>query len=530
VLVRDVAYGQIPRAARAERHERAAAWIDALGRPDDHAEMLAHHYLEALALRRAAGQQPGAALVERARAAARDAGDRALALASYGAARHFYEAALELWPRDAEDRADLLLSYARSRVDDVELEDAVLTGAAEGFLRAGRVEDAAEAEARLGGVWLSRGDGSRARGHFERARELVAERGPSAAKAYVLHELARALMMSDDNERAAAVGAESLRLADELGLDAARSRNLNTIGIAKVRMGDRGGLDDLGRAIEIGSAAGSHEGVSAMANLHSVLSLLGELERAGELQNRVLNEARRLGLTAYVRWQEAELVVRDYLSGGWTEAVEKASAFLAFSAAGSQHYMDAVCLLVRGAIRLARGETADALADARRGAELARPIQDPQSLNPALAVLGRAELDAGNVETATSVADELRESWEGRGLTELFEVVDAAWLFAALGRRGELEAALRQSRLQTPWHEAARRIAAGDAAGAADIYAGIGSVPDEAYARLRAAEAFVGADDRASGDAQLRLARPVFAQLGATAWTVEAEALLAASA
>jgi class 3 adenylate cyclase len=53
VLVRDVAYGQIPRAARAERHERAAGWMDALGRPEEHAEMLAHHYLEALSLRRA---------------------------------------------------------------------------------------------------------------------------------------------------------------------------------------------------------------------------------------------------------------------------------------------------------------------------------------------------------------------------------------------------------------------------------------------------------------------------------------------
>ena len=50
VLVRDVAYGQIPRAARVDAHARAAAWIESLGRADDHAEMLAHHYLQALAL------------------------------------------------------------------------------------------------------------------------------------------------------------------------------------------------------------------------------------------------------------------------------------------------------------------------------------------------------------------------------------------------------------------------------------------------------------------------------------------------
>ena len=55
-LVRDVAYGQIPRGRRAEQHRMAAGWIATLGRTEDHAEMLAHHYLNALELGRAAGQ------------------------------------------------------------------------------------------------------------------------------------------------------------------------------------------------------------------------------------------------------------------------------------------------------------------------------------------------------------------------------------------------------------------------------------------------------------------------------------------
>ena len=51
-LVRDVAYGQIPRADRAAKHARAADWIEGLGRPQDHAELLAGHYLAALELDR----------------------------------------------------------------------------------------------------------------------------------------------------------------------------------------------------------------------------------------------------------------------------------------------------------------------------------------------------------------------------------------------------------------------------------------------------------------------------------------------
>src|SRR5206468_3220471 len=50
LLIQDIAYSQIPRAARLHKHQRAAAWIESLGRRDDQAEMLAHHYLQALEL------------------------------------------------------------------------------------------------------------------------------------------------------------------------------------------------------------------------------------------------------------------------------------------------------------------------------------------------------------------------------------------------------------------------------------------------------------------------------------------------
>ena len=93
LLIRDVAYGQIPRAARSQKHQRAAAWIESLGRPEDQAEMLAHHYLQALELAEAAGLD-AAALNEPARNALRDAGDRAAALYASDAAERFYDAAL----------------------------------------------------------------------------------------------------------------------------------------------------------------------------------------------------------------------------------------------------------------------------------------------------------------------------------------------------------------------------------------------------------------------------------------------------
>ena len=76
-LVRDVAYGQIPRGQRADKHRLAAEWIDSLSseRSEDRAEMLAHHYRQALELARAAGVDARAS--PRARAAGPHRGDGA---------------------------------------------------------------------------------------------------------------------------------------------------------------------------------------------------------------------------------------------------------------------------------------------------------------------------------------------------------------------------------------------------------------------------------------------------------------------
>jgi hypothetical protein len=51
-----VAYGQLPRTARVTRHRAVAAWIEQVAgdRIADHAELLAHHYVTALELARAA--------------------------------------------------------------------------------------------------------------------------------------------------------------------------------------------------------------------------------------------------------------------------------------------------------------------------------------------------------------------------------------------------------------------------------------------------------------------------------------------
>ncbi|HET7686499.1 MAG TPA: adenylate/guanylate cyclase domain-containing protein [Candidatus Limnocylindria bacterium] len=59
ILIRDVAYGTLPRAERARHHAAAGAWLEevgAAGREDELAELVAFHYREAAALAAATGE------------------------------------------------------------------------------------------------------------------------------------------------------------------------------------------------------------------------------------------------------------------------------------------------------------------------------------------------------------------------------------------------------------------------------------------------------------------------------------------
>src|SRR4029077_12489155 len=98
---------------RGDKHRLTAEWIESLGRPEDHAEVLAHHYLAALEYARATGQEVES-IAKRARIAVRNAGDRAASLNAFDAAARFYASALELTPPDAHERPQLLLGYGEA--------------------------------------------------------------------------------------------------------------------------------------------------------------------------------------------------------------------------------------------------------------------------------------------------------------------------------------------------------------------------------------------------------------------------------
>jgi len=223
VLIRDVAYGQIPRATRAERHLRAADWIERLGRADDHAELLAHHLGSALSLR-----GDDAELAERARSAFWRAGRRALELHAYRAALRFCDAALELWPHDGE-RARIVAAAASARYR-VEGNQGDLTAAVDALESAGDPEAAAGAAALAANVAWRAGRRPDAEALIARAEALLAGREPSPALCAVLAEKARLTSYVEARERAETIALEALGLAKRLELPELRAALLCTLG------------------------------------------------------------------------------------------------------------------------------------------------------------------------------------------------------------------------------------------------------------------------------------------------------------
>jgi class 3 adenylate cyclase/tetratricopeptide (TPR) repeat protein len=533
LLVRDVAYGQIPRAERADKHLRVAEWIESLGRPEDQAEMVAHHYLSALALRRAAGRDVGE-LAGRARVALREAGDRAAALNALEQAQRYYAEALTLTREDDPDRPDLLLRHARMQFLRSDQGDDLLEEAGAAFLAAGNRVKAAETALMRAQVAWNAGSRDESQRHLKDARELVADEPPSRIQVEVLSNLSRYEMLADRNERAVEWGLEALRMAEQLGFDDLRGHALNNIGSARSFMGHPEGIPNLEESIAIAAGLGlTFDLLRGHNNLSTVYFTLGEVERGWAERVKTRELAERFGHYGFVRFIDGGPgIIHPYTSGSWDEALQRADALVSEVEAGSPHYQAPHAYVHRALIRLGRGDATAAEHDAERSIELARSVKDPQLSQTTLIEAALVFTGIGKVSRAAELVEEVLA--EQAELNQLgFTSLDSyalAWLGVTLGRGEEVGELLRSDPLDTPWTRAGEAVLEGDLAGAADLLGEIGAVSQEAFLRLRAAEQLVEEGRRAEADAQLARALAFYRAVGATRHVREGEALLAASA
>src|SRR4051812_45371939 len=368
-LVRDVAYGQIPRAERADKHRRAAEWLSSLAgdRAEDHAEMLAHHYREALTLAEAAGMDT-AALREPARQAFAEGAQRALSLNASAAAYELGLRAVALTEPGDPERPALQLLAAKSARDlaDVDATE-LLEKARDGFLALDDSAQAAEASQALARESLHRGDIARSLEAGRQAHDLARSVPLSAASGRALGGRARHLeILEGSSAEAIALAREVLAFADASGDDRLAVNALGTIGLARVHSGDPGGIDDLEQCVARSESVGAVSEVSTtLNNLANCLWEVGRLDDSTARYEEAREVCERYGLTAGISWLDGERVYDCDRRGDLEGAIAAAAHFLSRGDAATS-YQTRPVLATRARVLLERGQVDEALADAEQ--------------------------------------------------------------------------------------------------------------------------------------------------------------------
>ncbi|HET7514169.1 MAG TPA: adenylate/guanylate cyclase domain-containing protein [Gaiella sp.] len=545
VLVRDVAYGQIPRAARARRHRAAAAWIEtqAGDRVEDLADVLAHHYSEALELARAGGDDALAdELVPEARRALGLAGSRAASLDA-AAAGGFYRRALELFEPDDHSQAPVLLEAARvnATLSSVTAEEQA-TRAADLFRAAGDDLGAAEALLDLSRYAGYRGSHADVRASIAEAERLLERHPPGRVHALLLVRKAGQAMMAGQAAECVDTADKAIEVAERLGDPILGARSLQYRGVARTELGDMGGFEDIDESIAR-SRRGQpalDTGIGMLNRADATWMWIGAqqgLER--HLETQAFDDAH--GLRGAWMWSRGESTWMLFDLGRWDEVIAVTDELAAIDDSVGSVMPKILGFPYRVLVREHRGEAAAAGAELDGMLPRAREADDAQLLLPTVAVAAIVVAGRGDSDAAIGFVREYHENTRSRSdrhralfLPELTRVAAAA---GALGLAGELAEGLRVDlgRIGCARVAAAAILAEAESRTdeavdlyrlAAERWSAFGSVPGRADALLGLVRCRVALGHGADGP-ELDEARGAFAALGHVAGVAEADELLA---
>ena len=328
-------------------------------------------------------------------------------------------------------------------------------------------------------------------------------------------------------EKAAAETHELLPMARQLRNAEILAAVIDIHGCVRIELGDWSGLDQINEAIELARDVRSGWIPYIRSDLAIYLIELGQFDRAFEVVAQVHSDAERLGNRPFLDWVDLMGMRSAYWTGRWDEASRLAKDVLARMTRAES---DVRCRCIRGQIALGRDRVDEAIADTSSALAAGRAGRYLMALHSALAVRARACLAAGKRDEATELVGELTERFIAEG-TQMQSATLPDFSVAALelGRADEFQKALAAIKRQTPWLEAARSFAQQDFEAAASTYEQIGSLPDAAYAWLRAAKALVEQGRSASAGDPAQRALTFYRSVGAIRYVREGESLIAAT-
>lgn len=439
-LVRDVAYGQLPRLLRAEKHLRVADWLEATAaedRVEDVAEILASHYAEAVGLFRAGGRTDRVeAWRDRAVRWFTLAGDRATALDG-ARAEAYYRQALDLLPEEHPDRPRVLGSVAETAhingksAEAVELYERAIAASAS----MGESDVAADLRIRYSVVLSGLGRSNDALALLDELIRNLEPAGPSAPLARAHAERAYpfgALPYQD----ALAEANQALELAEHLQLPAVRARALGFRGSARVALGDPAGLDDVRTALRLSLDLHlTRPSYVTYINLVA-LTTYEDPAAARDVAAEGLRYVRRRGLAEGESWIRTYELQAMFQLGRWDELVAASEEIGAWATSRGYDrnamiaaYPKLLVLLLRGSV----GRAAD-LAARSSGAAAALGSGELFGL-PRIAMLreGGQEAEAGRA------AEELVTAFEGHPNGVFEQACELSRQAVAVGRADVVE-------------------------------------------------------------------------------------------
>jgi predicted ATPase/class 3 adenylate cyclase len=448
ILIRDVAYAQLPRATRGQLHVRFAKWVQSLGN-QELIEITAWHLEQACKLARDAAAPFAEAPVTEAVAALCLAGEKATRRQGWREAERFLSRALELVDTDGEAALEVRIRYAGALIGVGQVKKAIAfaTPAREDALSAGRLDLAAETLITLCHVAHRQGDAIGARNRVDELRAIT-----SRLRDRRLDLRARFMSasitadMEGEPKTAADELMRGIAIAEELGDRPLSLDGHLRLGFVFLNMGELASAED---ELKICSALAEELGnnrdlVRATCPLATIRYLRGDVEGAEELAEQTATLLERTGET-FFQIQNLMTLAQGALARGDAAGAEGhlRSALLIALDEDSVFVADICRLLIEALIDLGHlDEAADIAAFAERR------IQQSDRYTRAAAQMGQAALAQATGDFPTAIRNHKAAL---AALEELTMPIDLAQARLAYGmtlrKAGEDEEAREQFEL-----------------------------------------------------------------------------------
>jgi class 3 adenylate cyclase/tetratricopeptide (TPR) repeat protein len=463
VLIRDVAYGMLPKAVRSRKHFEVGTYFEqrAGDRTDEVVALLADHYGRAAALGREGGV-PRDELTTMRRQAVRfleEAGDAAARLYSNREAaehyRHARDVALQDGVVDMEEDADGMQTVAvraGEKLGDVSL-------------RLGRVDEAiavweeclawhrgqedlervADLHRKIGAGLSHKGERKPAIEHYQKGINLLKDGPPRLELVRLYEEAAWLYLHTGDNMLAIYASEKALRLAERLGETRAASRAHGIFGRVFGRIGDtEKARQNLERAVELARGSDHGETIIALSALGRQLEISeADVTGAREAYEEALRLAKQMGMLPAQVELHAWLATLAVYSADW-ESVERSTEASA-ELAEREGLVGKLCLpyVLRGTLRWREGRLDEATVLFHRALELAEQVGWSELAFQALVGLATALRDQGELDGAVHALDQAIEVCERAGL--LAQSIQAMGLRAVVLSLGHRPRAAREA-------------------------------------------------------------------------------------